>query len=467
MSSYAGTARELLLRYDEPGPRYTSYPTAPTWTDAFGPQDWRHALERANRNAAAPLSLYVHLPYCHSLCLFCGCSVLVTRDPAKARSYVDVVLEEARLLAEALPDRRGVGQHHWGGGTPTFLPPAELVRLYRGISRLFPPLADAEVSVEVDPRTTTLEQLEVLREIGFNRLSMGIQDFTPRVQETIHRIQSSEQTEELFQGARRLGFASINVDLVYGLPFQEVETFGKTLDTVIAWGADRFACYSYAHVPWMKKHQQAIPEDALPDRNAKFALLELALQRFEAAGYEAIGFDHFAKSTDTLARAAREQRLHRNFQGYTTRMAGGRAAEDMIALGITAIGEVAGAFGQNHKIRKDWESRIRGGGLATARGYRRNAEDEERRRIILDLMCSYGVDFADHEDDARPPFAVRYRDAIERLRPMQDDGLVRIGPEDLRVTETGRLFLRNICMPFDAYLQTQRDQQKPVFSRTV
>ncbi len=467
MNEPAAISTELLLRYDQPGPRYTSYPTAPVWTEDFGEREWREALARANRRSAAPFSLYVHIPFCRSMCFYCGCNVVVTQREEKAREYVDVMLKEVALLAEALPDRRTLKQHHWGGGTPTYLPPEEIVRLYRGIEARFPPAGDAEISIEVDPRVTTFDHLEALHHLGFRRISMGVQDFTPKVQQAIHRVQSRELTKSLVDEARRVGFTSVNVDLVYGLPHQEPETFGETIETILDWKIDRIACYSYAHVPWLKKHQRALPEEALPGREEKFALLALALETFGRAGYEMIGFDHFARAEDDLAWAAREGKLHRNFMGYSTRMEAGREGEDMLMLGVTSIGEVAGAFGQNPKERRDWAGAISEGRLPVHRGHRRNAEDEERRRIILDIMCDYRVEFANFEAEGRPPFRERYAKALRSLEPLVEDGLLELGDEALVVTPKGRVFLRNICMPFDAYLEKQRAEGRPMFSRTV
>ncbi|MEZ5990288.1 MAG: oxygen-independent coproporphyrinogen III oxidase [Planctomycetota bacterium] len=467
MSDLSRITPALLARYDQPGPRYTSYPTAPVWSPEFSHADWRAAMADADREADRPLSLYVHIPYCDSMCWYCGCSVLITKNVGRGLRYVDYLLREAELLAEALPNRRRIAQHHWGGGTPTFLPPKELERLYTGLQRLFPSEPDAEVSIEVDPRVTSIEQLEVLAGLGFNRISMGVQDFTREVQEAIHRVQSVEETLAIVDGARRLGFASVNVDLVHGLPYQTTEGFGETVDTIIAWGIDRVACYSYAHVPWLKKHQRVIPEEALPGRDEKHALFLLALERFAAAGYEALGLDHFARPDDPLSIAARSGTMHRNFMGYTTRMASGDVAEDMLNLGITAIGEVAGRFTQNVKELRRWEEAIDRGEPAIEKGWRRSADDEERRRIILDLMCRFRLDFSGYEDRDGLAFAERHARALAELRPMQDDGLVEVDADGVRVLEPGRIFLRNVAMPFDAYLRRQRESDRPMFSRTI
>ena len=467
MSGYGSISQELLEKYDQPGPRYTSYPTAPVWTEEFGQDDWRQAFADANEQKDSPFSLYVHIPYCDSLCYYCGCSVIITKSQTKGDQYVDMVLKEAELLATALPDRRAVQQHHWGGGTPTFLKPHQLERLYLGLQDFFPSKDTAEVSIEVDPRVTDEEQLETLRRIGFNRISMGVQDFDQEVQECIHRVQSKELTRRIIDKSRELGFESINVDLVYGLPKQTIEGFGDTLDTIIDWGADRVACYSFAYVPWLKKHMKVLPEDEIPGRSAKFALFRLALEKFGAAGYESIGMDHFAIASDPLSKAAREGRMHRNFMGYTTRMGQGRDPEDMLNLGITAIGEIAGRFGQSVKDVREWEAAIEAGRYPIEKGWRRSADDEERRRIILDLMCRFRLDYADYPTVDGEPFEIRYAKSLEPLHAMEADGLLTFDDKGLSVLDKGRIFLRNIAMPFDAYLEGQRRGDKPMFSRTV
>ncbi len=450
----------LLKKYDRPGPRYTSYPTAPTWTADFGDAEHRSSLARAAAAAGAPMAMYVHLPFCRSMCFYCGCSVIVSKDDSKAERYVGEVLDEARLARAALAAPRPVAQHHWGGGTPTFLPPEQLERLFHGLAELFPLTPDAEVSIEVDPRVTTVPQLEALRRCGFDRISMGVQDFDQQVQETIHRVQSFELTRDLVQAARAVGFTSVNVDLVYGLPHQRPETFAKSIEMVLQLRPDRLACYGYAHVPWLKKHQCVIPEAALPRGADKLALYLLTLEALQAAGYLPIGMDHFGLAQDKLVQAAQRGELHRNFMGYTT-----APAEDMLSFGVTAISEMAGAFAQNVKTLVDYREHLDAGKLPVERGLRRNDDDERRRRIILDLMCRFRLDYADH--GGREQFTQRYATACAALPEMADDGLVEMRDSGLRVTELGRLFVRNLAMPFDAYLERQRQGSGPMFSRTV
>jgi oxygen-independent coproporphyrinogen-3 oxidase len=456
---------ELLGRYDRPGPRYTSYPTAPTWSEAHGGAEHAERLRAAGRHAGEPLSMYVHLPYCESMCWFCGCNVVITQDRGKGANYVDEVLREAALARSLLGDDadRPVVQHHWGGGTPTFLPPEHLVRLFEGLRALYPVADDAEVSLEVDPRVTSREQLAALRQVGFNRVSMGVQDFDPKVQQTIHRIQTFEQTAQLVADARDLGYESVNIDLIYGLPFQTTESYARTLELALQLRPDRVACYGYAHVPWLKKHQNVIPEDALPSGEAKLRLYLQALAAFGAGGYVPIGMDHFARAEDSLAEAAERGALHRNFMGYATRPAG-----DMLSFGVTAISEIDGAFAQNLKGLPEWLAKLDAGELPVERGLRRDADDEARRRIILDLMCRFRLDYADH--GGAEAFQKQYADELATLRPMQDDGLVAFDERGLTVTRLGRLFVRNLCMPFDAWLNKKKGADgtgQARFSRTV
>jgi oxygen-independent coproporphyrinogen III oxidase len=452
----------LLSRYDRPGPRYTSYPTAPMWNERFGADDYRSALAAAGSKPDEPLSLYVHVPYCEQMCWFCGCTTVITQNHDREVPYIDTVLQEARLVREALGTERRVAQHHWGGGTPTFLSPRNIERLFTSVGEWFPLTEDAEVSIEVDPRVTTQEQLVVLRKIGFNRISMGVQDFDKTVQKAVHREQSFEQTKAIIDGSRELGFLSVNVDLIYGLPHQTTDSFRHTLDLVHELRPDRIAYYGYAHVPWLKKHQRVIPEEALPRGKAKLDLYLAALDSFQEHGYEAIGMDHFALADDELAVAARNGNLHRNFMGYAT-----QPAEDMIAFGMSAISEVAGAFAHNYKDVPTWSAAIEQGRLPTDRGLRRSADDELRRRLILDLMCRFRVRFGDH--GGRDAFQRRFQSEWERLQPMVADGLARITDDAIEVTDTGRLFVRNLCMVFDAYLNTPDSEgdSGPRFSRTV
>ncbi|MHC5062348.1 MAG: oxygen-independent coproporphyrinogen III oxidase [Planctomycetota bacterium] len=452
-------SNDLLLKYDHPGPRYTSYPTAPVWSDSFGHADHAESLRRAGQ-VNKPVSIYVHLPFCRSMCWYCGCNVSITQNLNKISRYVDRVIEEAALVKGLMGTERPVVQHHWGGGTPTHLPPEEMERLFVGLNEIFPVRGDAEISIEADPRVTTIAHLEALRRCGFNRISMGVQDFNPDVQNAIHRVQSFEETRVLADAANSLGFKSLNFDLVYGLPLQTLEGFGKTLDHVLEMGADRIACYCYAHVPWIKKHQKVINTEDLPQGRAKMDLYLKAYETLLAADYVAVGMDHFAKKGDSLLNAVESGQLHRNFMGYTT-----MPAEDMISFGVTSISEVAGSFAQNCRSLPDWHRSIAAGELPVERGHRRNEDDDLRRRIILDLMCKFALSYADY--GGRDRFIECYGEALDSLEELASDGLLQLDHSGIRVSELGRLFLRNICMPFDAYLSEQMRKGQPIFSKTV
>tara|TARA_R110002096_G_scaffold40525_6_gene110085 strand:+ start:3573 stop:4949 length:1377 start_codon:yes stop_codon:yes gene_type:complete len=451
---------ELLSRYDQPGPRYTSYPTAPVWSPEFGPDDHRDSLVRANEQEGKGMSLYVHLPFCRSMCFYCGCSVIISRDTKNGDRYVAEVLQEAELARTTLQANRPVVQHHWGGGTPTFLTPEQIERLFKGLLAIYPHTEDAEISIEVDPRVTSVRQLEVLRECGFNRISMGVQDFDEEVQKAINRIQPFAQTRDLVEASRSLGFTSINLDMVYGLPHQTAEKFAHSIQQVLGLRPDRLACYGYAHVPWLKKHQEVISVEDLPRGSDKLDLYLLSLNAFQDAGYEAIGMDHFALPEDGLVKAANSGQLHRNFMGYATHQ-----AEDMLSFGVTSISEVAGAFAQNVKQLNQYREHLNAGRLPVERGMRRSEDDEKRRAIILDLMCRFSLDYDAH--GGAEAFRQQYSSAIEALAPMAEDGLIELDDHGIRVTPIGRLFVRNVAMPFDAYLEKQRQAKKPMFSRTV
>jgi oxygen-independent coproporphyrinogen-3 oxidase len=452
---------ELLRRYNVPGPRYTSYPTAPMWKDDFGPADYGRALEESGSAAApAPLSLYVHLPFCERLCYFCGCTVVITGTRhAPESDYLDVLEREIDWVAERAGAGRTAVQLHWGGGTPTYFPPPLLERLGRRIFDRFAFAPDAEIGVEVDPRVTTSEHLETLARLGFNRLSMGVQDFDPRVQAAINRIQPYEETRGLVESARGLGFTSLNIDLIYGLPHQTSDSFSATIDRVLEIAPDRLAVYSYANVPWMKKHQSVLVPD-LPAEQTKFEIFRRALSRFTDAGFEYIGMDHFARPDDELARARRDRTLHRNFQGYTT-----KAGTDLIGFGMSAIGSIGAHYVQNRRELPAYREAVADGGAATFRGLRLSGDDLLRRTVIGNLLCHGVVVKAEIEERFAVDFDAHFAEALEKLRSCAADGLVELKPGEIRATGLGRIFLRNLAMPFDAYLDAGREQ--PVFSRTL
>jgi oxygen-independent coproporphyrinogen III oxidase len=452
---------ELLKRYNVQGPRYTSYPTAPMWKETFDGEDYRRILEESSAaESPAPLSLYFHLPFCEKLCFFCGCTVVITgRDHAPELPYLDPLEREIDWVAGAVGSGRPVTQLHWGGGTPTYFAPERLERLFRRIRDRFVFAADAEIGVEIDPRVTTVGHLETLARLGFNRLSLGVQDFDPRVQEAINRIQPYEATRDLVAAARSLGFPSVNMDLIYGLPHQTPETFSRTIDRVVDISPDRLAVYSYANVPWMKKHQ-AVLEPNLPDETTKFGIFRTALERFTDAGYEYIGMDHFARPEDELARARRDRTLHRNFQGYTT-----KSGMDLLGFGMSAIGAIGPYYVQNRRELAGYREAVLGGTAATFRGARLSDDDALRRAVIGNLLCHGVVVKREIEERFGIRFDETFAEAIARLAGPAEDGLVTLSRGEIRATPLGRIFLRNLAMPFDAYLE--ETPQKPVFSRTL
>jgi len=452
--------RELLERYDRPGPRYTSYPTAPEWSEEFGAKDYESALDAADAQHADPLSLYVHIPFCHERCLFCGCNVVISKRQEISDAYLDYLEIELERVAERLPRRRTAAQLHWGGGTPTYLRLDQIERLHSKIASLFTFAPGAEIALEVDPRVTTPEQLRLLRELGFNRISMGVQDLDPEVQRAIARNQTEDETRRLFDQCRELGFEGINIDLIYGLPQQHAETWRKTIESVIAIRPDRLAVYSYAHLPQMIKHQQKL--DALPRPNGaeKYELFADARRLFTAAGYDAIGMDHFALPDDELSIALRERRLHRNFMGYSV-----VPAADMIGFGTSAIGEVGGCYAQNEKRPVKYNQALDAGSLPTMTGIRLSQDDIVRRWTIRQLMCNFYLDF----EELRQRFGVDYHEYFaseaERLREYHEEGFTAEEGGALRVLPLGQIFVRNICMVFDAYLKNPASFK--AFSRTV
>ncbi len=456
----------LLERYDRPGPRYTSYPTALEFHQGVKNEVYAERLARLNSAGDQPLSAYVHLPFCQERCSFCGCNVVITPHREVASRYLEAVAQEIDLLAAHLPDRRAIAQMHWGGGTPTYYSPDQLGELFGRIARHFTFTADAELGVEIDPRVTTTAHLDLLRSLGFNRLSMGVQDFNPKVQEAVNRIQGYELTRSLIDHARALGFGSINVDLIYGLPHQTAETFASTLSQVLTLRPDRVAAYSFAFVPWMSAHMKEIDRAALPSAETKLALLAATVDAFVGAGYRQIGMDHFALPTDELARAVDTHALHRNFMGYTV-----KATTDMVAIGVSAIGNVQGAFVQNTKKLPEYHDAVGAGRFPIEKGYELSADDEIRRHVITELMCNFRLDVAEVERRFAIRFAEYFASELATLtsgdQSASADGLVTVHPNRIEVEPVGRMFVRNICMVFDKYLALRTSGPKPVFSRTV
>jgi len=453
--------RPLVEKYDRPGPRYTSYPTAPQFQAAFAEDDYRAAAERSNRaTTPKPLSAYVHIPFCESLCYYCACNKIITHNRERAAEYLAWLKREIELQGALFDDTRRMTQLHLGGGTPTYLSNDQLGELMAALDAAFH-FAEPETrefSLEVDPRTVTPEQIHELHALGFNRLSFGVQDFDTRVQEAVNRIQSEAQVVELVAASREAGFQSVSVDLIYGLPLQTVASFDETLTKIIALRPDRIATYSYAHLPELFKAQRLIRPEDMPPPERKIELLELTIRRLTEAGYVYIGMDHFALPEDELSLAKQNGTLQRNFQGYST-----HADCDLIGLGNTAIGKVGDSYSQNVKETPQYQARLEAGRLPVMRGYRLNADDRLRRDVINALMCHGRIDFATIEADHDIDFTTYFADALAELEEMADDGLLAIGDGAIEVLPAGRLMMRNAAMAFDAYLAHSKGR----YSRTV
>ena len=452
---------EFLAKYNRPGPRYTSYPTAPVWNDAFGPDDLEKVHAEAER-AKTPVSLYMHIPFCESLCLFCACNVIIEKDKTVAPPYLSILKREMERVSQGVSRDRPVIQFHWGGGTPTYLTPAQIEDLFGFTREQFEFAPDAEIGIEIDPRVTSRQHLETLRKLGFNRLSMGIQDFHADVQKAIHRIQPFEMTRDLLFAARDLGFDSINVDLIYGLPYQTPDRFAHTVDQILELTPDRVALFSYAHVPWLKKQQGSFAAH-LPEGMEKFEIFRTGLLKFLEAGYLYIGMDHFAKPGDELAVSQQNRTLHRNFQGYTT-----KAGADLYGMGITAISGFQNAYAQNHRDIPSWERAVNSRGIATMRGYHLSNEDRLRRAVINRLLCHTVVIKDEISGEFGIDFDSYFADELRRLEPFRQDDLVLLDRGEIRATWLGRIFIRNLAMIFDPYLEKQQlISNKPLFSKTL
>jgi oxygen-independent coproporphyrinogen III oxidase len=451
---------ELLEKYNRPGPRYTSYPTAPVWKEDFGPGDLEKHFAQADA-LRTPLSLYMHLPFCESLCLFCACNVSIQKDKSVAIPYLTTLKQEIEHVARHVSKQRPVIQFHWGGGTPTYLSPAQMDDLFGFAHERFTFAPDAEIGIEVDPRVTSRAHLESLRRLGFNRLSMGIQDFEPQVQQAVHRIQPYELTRDLIQAARELGFESLNIDLIYGLPYQTAASFEATVEKALTLAPDRVAMFSYAHVPWLKKQQGSFAGH-LPEGMEKFRIFRAGLEKFIAAGYLYIGMDHFARPGDELAVAQMNRTLHRNFQGYTT-----KAGADLYGMGVSAISSIGSAYAQNRREIPAYTAAVAERGLATMRGYRLSDDDRLRRAVIGRLLCHTVIPKAEVEREFSISFDEYFAPELERLREPRDEGLVALSSDEIRVVGLGRIFIRNVAMIFDRYLREQQMDQRPLFSKTL
>jgi oxygen-independent coproporphyrinogen-3 oxidase len=452
----------LLKKYDRPGPRYTSYPTAPLFSTAFTPGDFRREIIETNpAEATGDLSLYFHFPFCDTLCYFCGCTMLVSRDRGRIEEYNRVLKQEVSLIAPLLGPMRRVVQIHWGGGTPTHLTPDQIRDFGDFTRRSFQIDPSAEMSVEVDPRELTRDHLVALREAGFARMSMGVQDFDEGVQQAVNRIQPEAMTRRVYDWAREVGFTSINIDLMYGLPFQTPESYAATVNTALTLDPDRVAVFNYAHVPWMKPHQKVINIEDLPAPEQKLKILKLTIETLARAGYLYIGMDHFAKPNDELAQAQRDKTLYRNFQGYST-----KSGADLYGFGMSSISNFKKVYAQNTKIMPEYLKVVSRGSLATHVGYRMTEDDQIRKFVIMRLMCDLELDKRVVEARFAVDFDEYFADALQALEELVDDGLVSIDDNAIVVTGAGRLVLRNIAMCFDAYLRSM-DRTTPLFSRTV
>ncbi|MCZ6765927.1 MAG: oxygen-independent coproporphyrinogen III oxidase [bacterium] len=452
---------EVLKKYNRAGPRYTSYPPAPHFGREFGSDEFYDEIVRTNGESNPPLlSIYVHIPFCPSRCYFCGCNVTITRNRRRIDRYVRYLKAEIYAVARLLGSDRRVVQMHWGGGTPTYLSADQIRDLSSYIRTQFH-FDDAEVSIEADPRGLGPEHLPAIREAGFNRISLGVQDLNPIVLESVNRAQSELETLSVIDQCREVGFQSINVDLIYGLPYQSMESYSHTIDTIIAASPDRLAVFNYAHVPWLKKHQRAIPDHALPTPRERLNMLTMIVDRLTDAGYEYIGMDHFARPEDELARALETNSLHRNFQGYTT-----HAEAETYAFGVSAISQLRNVYAQNVKDEKAYMKRIDNGELPVELGYRLHDDDHVRRHIIMQLLCNGRVSKRETEQRFGIDFDEYFKESLNGLNEFVNDGLVEIEDGVIRIRETGRLISRNIAMTFDAYLNAG-DGDAARYSRTI
>lgn len=449
---------DLVQKYNVPGPRYTSYPPATQFTDQVS-TDLLLAKVLENNQTARDLSLYFHLPFCQSLCWFCGCTTVITTQQSQSATYLEHIRKELAWMGQYLNKERKVVQLHLGGGTPTFFQPDELRMLGDLVRQRFVIAPEVESGAEVDPRRLTRDHVVALHDAGFNRMSMGVQDNNPRVQEAVHRIQPFDMTKQAVDWSREEGFTSLNIDLIYGLPYQTPQTFEHTIDDVLTLRPDRFAVFSYAHVPWIKPAQKILEKTALPTAEVKLQLLKLTIEKLTGSGYVYIGMDHFARADDELAVAQRQKTLQRNFQGYST-----RGGADIYAFGMSSISQADGIYWQNVKELPDYYAAVDEGRWPIARSYVLSEEDHLRRQTIMRVMCDLGLDYADMSRKLGVNFRDHFAGEIASFDEMEADGLVVRSDRGLTVTDAGRLFIRNIAMRFDAYLPKQTERK---FSRTI
>jgi oxygen-independent coproporphyrinogen-3 oxidase len=452
---------DVLKRFNQQGPRYTSYPTAPVFSSEFTAENYKQEIIDTNKDSDRPLSLYFHFPFCAKLCYFCGCNMRVTHDRKLITQYNDYIKREIDIIAPLVSRDRRVVQMHWGGGTPSYLLPDEIREVGGYIKDRFNFDPQIEASVEIDPRNMVRDHIEAFAEVGFNRTSFGVQDFNLQVQQAINRVQSEEITRQVVIWAREFGFESVNLDLIYGLPYQTLESFAETVDKVIDISPERIAVFNYAHVPWLKKHQAVMDQEAMPSADQRLAILKMTSEKLADADYEYIGMDHFAKPTDELAIAQKEGTLYRNFQGYST-----KAGADLYAFGMSAISQFENIYAQNHKDFKAYYGAIDAEQPATNVGYRMTRDDHIRKEVIMQLMCDLELDKREIKKKFDIDFEEYFCNDIPKLDKFISEGLVANEPDKIRVVDSGILIIRNIAMCFDAYLEEMM-RTKPVFSKTV
>ncbi|MCW8930390.1 MAG: oxygen-independent coproporphyrinogen III oxidase [Gammaproteobacteria bacterium] len=452
---------QLIKRYDKAGPRYTSYPTAVQFGEEYTAETYRQFAEKSNQSQKA-LSLYFHIPFCDTVCFYCGCNKVVTKDRSKAAPYLERVYKEIEMQAKLFDPSRKVDQLHWGGGTPTFISHDEMRELMAVTRKHFNLHDDdsGEYSIEIDPREVSRESIKLLRELGFNRMSLGVQDFNPAVQKAVNRIQSREETLAAMTAAREENFKSISVDLIYGLPLQTVESFDQTLDELIEISPDRVSVFNYAHLPERFKPQRRINEDELPSAATKLEIFKHCMEKLTSAGYVYIGMDHFAKPDDELTIAQKNGELYRNFQGYAT-----HADCDLVGIGITSIGTISNSFAQNARTMDEYNAKIDNGELAIFRGVEIDNDDLIRREAIMQLICHFKLDFNTVEKRFDINFNEYFSEELERYKTMVEDGLITMDEQSIEVTARGRLLIRNICMVFDRYIKP--DEQTQRFSKLI
>ena len=449
-----------FTKYSKPGPRYTSYPTALEFSDSFGYETYIQKLEQ--QDSTRPLSLYFHLPFCKNACYFCGCNVVFTSKEDKMIRYLEYLKRELKILSLHVDCSRKVIQMHFGGGTPTFFNALQLEEVIKEIKSFFPNFVkDAEISCEIDPRHIDEEQMRVLSQNGFNRVSFGLQDFNEKVQTAVHRIQPYAITKYAMDLARKYNMHSVNVDLIYGLPYQTLETFKETLELSLTLNPDRFAVFNYAHVPWMKKTMRKIDETTLPLPDEKLRIMQHTIHFLTSNGYKMIGMDHFAKPEDELFKAIEKGELHRNFQGYTT-----KGGADLVGVGLTSIGEGVDYYAQNTKDMREYEDAIDAGKLPFERGIVLSEDDQIRQFVIMELMSNFKLDIKRFEKLFNIDFKTYFADAIVALKPFEDDELLSMNDDFIECSQTGTLLIRNIAMPFDAYMKKHAANSK-TFSKTV